>query len=195
MPLDQVENFVEVNVAGDHNSTETTISLQTGEASNLPDPANGEYNLVWFNSTNFSRPSDDDDVEIVRVTGRDTNNDTITVQRGQENTSAVAHDTSNSDYVMILAYTAKTVEDIDQANFETNSLTVANTNIGLGGSGTPEADNLAGNNGTSGQVLQTDGSTASWVSLIDGGGKVFVQDTEPTATEVGDVWIASGGDL
>lgn len=76
-----------------------------------------------------------------------------------------------------------------------NSLTVANTTIGLGDSGTPEADNLEGNNGSSGQVLQTDGSTASWVSLIDGGGKVFVQDTEPNATEVGDVWIASGGDL
>jgi len=53
MPLDQVENFVEVNVEGSHNDTETTISLQTGEASTLPDPANGEYNLVWFNSTNF----------------------------------------------------------------------------------------------------------------------------------------------
>jgi len=132
MPLDQVENFVEVNVAGDHNSTETTISLQSGEASNLPDPANGEYNLVWFNPTNFSRPSDDANVEIVRVTARDTNNDTITVQRGQENTTAVAHNISNSDYVMILAYTAKTVEDIDAANFETNSLTVAGNSVTLG---------------------------------------------------------------
>jgi len=134
MALDQVENFVEVNVAGDHSDTETTISLQTGEASNLPDPANGEYNLVWFNSTNFSRPSDDDEVEIVRVTARDTNNDTITVQRGQENTTAVAHDTSNSDYVMILAYTAKTVEDIDAANFSTNSVTIAGNNVTLGSS-------------------------------------------------------------
>lgn len=134
MPLDQVENFVEVNVAGDHNDTETTISLQNGEASNLPDPSNGEYNLVWFNSTNFSRPSDDDEVEIVRVTARDTNNDTITVQRGQENTTAVAHNTSNSDYVMILAYTAKTVEDIDAANFSTNSVSVAGNNVTLGSS-------------------------------------------------------------
>jgi len=132
MPLDQVENFVEVNVAGSHNDSETTISLQSGEASTLPDPSNGEYNLVWFNSTNFSRPSDDDDVEIVRVTGRDTNNDTITVQRGQENTSAVAHDTSNSDYVMILAQTAKMIEDVDAANFETNSVTVAGNSVTLG---------------------------------------------------------------
>jgi len=67
MPLDQVENFVEVNVAGTHSSTETTISLQSGEASNLPDPSGGEFNLVWFDSTNFSRPSEDSEVEIVRV--------------------------------------------------------------------------------------------------------------------------------
>jgi hypothetical protein len=230
MPLDQVENFVEVNVSGDHSSTETTISLQSGEASNLPDPASGEFNLVWFDSTNFSRPSEDNSVEVVRVTGRDTTNDTITVLRGQENTTAVAHDTTNSDYVMILAQTAKMIEDVDAADFSTNtvtvagnsvalgsstainhsdlsnigtgdhhtrysdeeaqdavggilnadfsyddagnsialasnSLTVANTTIGLGGSGTPEADNLAGNNGSSGQVLQTDGSNASWTDL------------------------------
>jgi len=165
MPLDQVENFVEVNVSGTHSSTETTISLQSGEASNLPDPSSGEFNLVWFDSTNFSRPSEDNSVEIVRVTGRDTNNDTITVLRGQENTTAVAHDTTNSDYVMILAQTAKMIEDVDSANFSTNSLTVANTTIGLGGSGTIEADNLEGNNGSSGQVLQTDGSDVDWVSL------------------------------
>jgi len=164
MPLDQVENFVEVNVAGTHSSTETTISLQSGEASNLPDPSGGEFNLVWFDSTNFSRPSEDNSVEIVRVTGRDTTNDTITVQRGQEDTSAVAHDTSDAVYQLILSPTSKVIKDVDAANFETNSLTVANTTIGLGGSGTPEADNFAGNNGTSGQVLQTDGSNLSYVT-------------------------------
>jgi len=170
MPLDQVENFVEVNVSGTHSSTETTISLQSGEASNLPDPSSGEYNLVWFDSTNFSRPSEDSEVEIVRVTGRDTTNDTITVLRGQENTTAVNHDTANSDYVLILAQTAKMIEDVDAADFSTNSLTVANTNISLGGSGTPEADNLAGNNGTNGQVLKTNGSKTFFDTLDTGAG-------------------------
>jgi len=134
MPLDQVENFVEVNVSGTHSSTETIISLQSGEASNLPDPASGEFNLVWFDSTNFSRPSEDNSVEIVRVTGRDITNDTITVLRGQENTTAVAHDTSNSDYVMILAQTAKMIEDVDAADFSTNTVTVAGNSVALGSS-------------------------------------------------------------
>jgi len=156
MPLDQVENFVEVNVSGDHSSTETTISLESGEASNLPDPSSGEFNLVWFDSTNFSRPSEDNNVEIVRVTGQDTNNDTITVLRGQENTTAVAHDTSNSDYVMILAYTAKTVEDIDAANFSTNSLTVAGNSVTLGSSTAVDHSDLSNINSGDHHVRYTD---------------------------------------
>lgn len=63
------------------------------------------------------------------------------------------------------------------------TLNVDETNI--------EADNLAGSNGNAGQVLQTDGSTASWTSLIDGGGKVFVQNSQPTATQTDDVWIGT----
>ena len=100
-----------------------------------------------------------------------------------------------------------------------------------------DAAELAGDLGTSGQVLQTDGGAASWQTIqtgssvsnngtevegspddinfgqgveassdgdgsasvvqnvVEGGGKVFVQDTEPSATQVGDVWIASGGDV
>lgn len=169
MPLDQVQNFVEVSVEGTHTSSDTTIQLGAGEASNVPDPVNGEYNLVWFDDTNYVKPGNDPEVEIVRVTARDTANDTITVQRGQENTSAVAHDTSGANYIMLLSPTAKMLEDVDAANFSTNSVTVANTTISLGGSGTPEADNLGGANGTAGQVLQSDGTNANWADL--GGGE------------------------
>lgn len=160
MPLDQVENFVEVNVAGTHSSTETTISLQSGEASNLPDPSGGEFNLVWFDSTNFSRPSEDSEVEIVRVTGRDTNNDTITVLRGQENTTAVAHDTTNSDYVLILAQTAKMIKDVDAANFSTNSVTVAGNSVALGSSTAVEYIDL-NDTGSSFPIPNTDLSNSS----------------------------------
>jgi hypothetical protein len=165
MALDQTQNFVEVDIVGTYTSTDTTISLESGGASEVPDPVNGEYNLVWFDALNNAKPSFDPEVEIVRVTGRDTGNDTLTVQRGRENTSAVSHDASDADYKFLLTPTSKLISDIDSANFSTNSLTVANTTIGLGGSGTPEADNLGGNNGSSGQVLQTDGSNASWTDL------------------------------
>ena len=40
-----------------------------------------------------------------------------------------------------------------------------------------------------------DGTASVVQSVIEGGSKVFVQDDEPSATEVGDVWIASGGEL
>jgi len=168
MALDQTQNFVEVDIVGTYTSTDTTISLESGGASEVPDPANGEYNLVWFDALNNAKPSFDPEVEIVRVTGRDTGNDTLTVQRGRENTSAVAHDTSNADYKFLLTPTSKMISDIDNANFTTNSLTVANTSIALGGTGTPEADNLAGNNGTSGQFLQTDGTNLSFADITGG---------------------------
>jgi len=56
-----------------------------------------------------------------------------------------------------------------------NSLTVANSNISLGGSGTPEVDNLKGNNGTNGQFLRTDGTNLSFESIT-------VEDTVTTSS-------------
>jgi hypothetical protein len=165
MALDQTQNFVEVDITGTYTNSDTTISLESGGSSEVPDPANGEYNLVWFDAKNNAKPSFDPEVEIVRVIGRDTNNDTLTVSRGQENTSAVAHDTSDADYKFLLTPTSKLVDDIDSANFSTNSLTVANTSISLGGTGTPEVDNLNGNNGTAGQFLQTNGTNLSFASV------------------------------
>lgn len=165
MALDQTQNFVEVDITGTYTSTDTTISLESGGASEVPDPANGEYNLVWFDAENNAKPSFDPEVEIVRVTGRDTGNDTLTVQRGQENTSAVAHDTSNADYKFLLTPTSKMISDIDNANFSTNTVTVANTNIALGGSGNPDVTNFDGSSGSSGQFLQTDGSSLSFASV------------------------------
>ncbi len=141
MALDQTANFVRVTVSGTHTDTDTTIQLENGEASELPDPANGEYNLVWWNDTEASRPSADPNVEIVRVTGRDTTNDTITVERGQEDTTAVAHDVSGDTYRMLLGATAKMFADIN------------------------DVTNLSGSAGSSGQFLQTDGTNLSFASI------------------------------
>ncbi len=188
MPLDQVENFVEVNVAGNHSSTENTISLQSGEASNLPDPSGGEFNLVWFDSTNFSRPSEDSEVEIVRVTGRDTTNDTITVLRGQENTTAVSHDTTNSDYVLILAQTAKMIKDVDAADFSTNSLTVAGNSVSLGSSTAVDYIDL-NDTGSSFPIPNTDLSNSS-VSIAGNsvalGGSTVVNHSDLSNIGTGD---------
>jgi len=146
--IDQRSNFINVAVAGTHTDTATTISLESGEASELPDPANGEYNLVWFNEEE-NTPDQDSNVEIVRVTAVDTSNDEITVARGQEGTTAVAHD-STPNYRMILSATAKTFSDIDTgfvavdgSNQLTNYWSVGNefrdvSALGIGG--TPSDD-------------------------------------------------------
>jgi len=141
MAIDQTANFVRINVAGTHTDTDTTIQLETGEASELPDPADGEYNLTWWNDTFADHPSDDDNVEIVRVTGVDTGNDTITVQRGREDTTAVAHDNSQAQYRMVLSATAGLFDQFE------------------------DVTNLDGSGGTSGQFLQTDGTNLSFVSI------------------------------
>lgn len=74
-------------------------------------------------------------------------------------------------------HTSGGLNTIPNSGLTNSSLTVGSTSISLGGSGTPEADNLAGNNGTNGQVLQTDGSSASW-STISSGASVSDDGTE-----------------
>lgn len=112
MSLDPTQNFTIVEVSGTHSDTDTSVSLVSGEGSKLPDPSTeGEYNLVWWDSANYSSPAADPNVEIIRVTGIST--DTLTVSRGQENTSASTKNTSDGEYVMALTLTAKTIQDID----------------------------------------------------------------------------------
>jgi hypothetical protein len=118
MSLDQVENFVRVSVAGTHDSGASTVALESGEASELPPVTDGKYNLVWFDASGFAQPDADPNVEIVRVNSINTNNDTISVTRGLENTSATAKDTG-TNYELLLTPTAKIIEDIDANKLDT----------------------------------------------------------------------------
>jgi len=107
MVLDQTANFVRGTVSASIASGDTTISVT--DASIYPDPANGDYNLVLWD-TNQGRPDQDSAVEIVRVTGRDTGTDTLTVTRGQEGTSAASHPDSSA---LLLDATDKLLSDVD----------------------------------------------------------------------------------
>ena len=62
--LDSVANFIKLTVSTGYGSTDTSIVLQSGQGSLLPAPP---FNLVWFDSTDYTDPSLDPDVEIVRV--------------------------------------------------------------------------------------------------------------------------------
>jgi len=128
MPLDPAANFIRGTTDSAVSSTDTTISV--ADASIFPDPTSGgEYNLVCWDADTHPRPDQDSDVEIVRVTGRDTTTDDLTVARGQEGTSNGSHP---SGAALQLSPTAKMFGDID-AEFDafwdsTNSELTADVN-------------------------------------------------------------------
>jgi hypothetical protein len=104
--LDLVTNFARVTVLAGHTNSDTSIALQSGNGALLPVVP---FNVVWWNSTDYTDPSLDPNVEIVRVTagGGGGGGDTLTVTRGQEGTAATAKNTSGKTYQMVRAFTAK----------------------------------------------------------------------------------------
>ena len=109
MPADNVKNFCKVEVSGYYGTSETSITLKIGEGTKLPTPP---FNLVWWNATDYQDPTDDPYREIVRVSA--VNGDTLTVSRGQENTSAQPHNISGKLYKMMRALTAKDFDDLQK---------------------------------------------------------------------------------
>ena len=129
MALDPVKNFAKVTVSIGYDASATSIALTAGHGARLPAPStDGSFNLVWWNVTDYSDPTDDPNVEIVRCTARST--DTLTVTRAQESTSASTKNTSSKTYKMILAPTAKTITDITSGTetFSNKTINTADTN-------------------------------------------------------------------
>jgi hypothetical protein len=111
MTLDAVANFIKLLVSQGYDESATSIVLSAG-GSSLP---SAPFNLVYWNITDFADPSDDPNVEIVRVTAVSGN--TLTVERGQEGTVASTKNTPGKTYRMILGITAKMITDI-QGNLQ-----------------------------------------------------------------------------
>ncbi|NOR85059.1 hypothetical protein GQ473_02990 [archaeon] len=108
--VDQVANLKKVTVSTGYNNTATSIVLATGQGAELPDPSGDNYNLVWWDSTNYNDPADDPNMEIVRVTAK--SSDTLTVTRNQESSGASNKNNADATYKMILGVTAKTITDL-----------------------------------------------------------------------------------
>ncbi len=108
MSLDPILNFAKGEVSIGYDDTATSIVLSSGDGANFP--SSFSYNVVWWNFTDFPDPSDDPNVEIVRVTAR--TSDTLTVTRAQEGTAATTKNTGGKTYKMILAFTKKTYDEI-----------------------------------------------------------------------------------
>ena len=99
MPLDSAKNFAKVTVTSGYAAGVTSIVVSDG--TRLP---SAPFNAVWWNSTDYPDPSDDPDVEVVRVTVVATN--TLTVTRAQEGTSDSAKNISAKTYKLVAGLTA-----------------------------------------------------------------------------------------
>lgn len=99
--FDVAKNFAKGTVSTGYTNTDTTIVMTTGHGAHF---SNAPFNVVWWNSTDFPDPSDDPNVEIVRVVVVST--DTFTVIRAQEGTTASTKNTSGKTYKMIAGVTA-----------------------------------------------------------------------------------------
>ena len=112
--MDAVKNFGVVTLSAGYDAAATSILLSAGHGAKLPDPVvDGEYNLVWFDTANYTNPAEDPNVEIIRVTGPAGTGDTKTILRAQEGTVASNKNTAAATYTMVLGTTAKTITDIE----------------------------------------------------------------------------------
>ncbi len=106
MTLDPVANFIKLTVSQGYDAAATIIVLFSG-GSSLPAPS---FNATYWNSTDFPDPSNDPNVEIVRVTAVSGN--TLTITRAQEGTTATTKNTAGKTYQLMLGITAKMIADI-----------------------------------------------------------------------------------
>jgi hypothetical protein len=109
--FDAVKNFGKVTVSVGYTNLDTVIVLISGDGARLPSPSvDGQFNLTWWNSTDYPDPADDPNREIVRTTTRA--GDILTVTRAQEGILASNKNLQGKTYKMILALTAKLIPDI-----------------------------------------------------------------------------------
>ena len=110
--MGSVKNLVKVMVSTGYDDDDTEIVLNAGDGAKLPDPP---FNMVWWNATDYADPSEDPNVEIVRVTAVAT--DTLTITRGEESIAATTKNTADKVYRMILTVTKKTIDDLIASMF------------------------------------------------------------------------------
>jgi len=113
-PFDRVKDFAIGRLAsGGIDNVTTSIPLLAGNGANFLSFPGNPYNCVIWNETDYASPDDDPNKEWVRVTGLSV--DTLTATRGQQGTSAVAHNTAGKSYAIALDYSTKMSNDITGA--------------------------------------------------------------------------------
>jgi hypothetical protein len=161
MSLYPANNLSKVIVSTGYNSSATSIVLSSGQGALLPSIT--PYNLTWYDSTLYSDPSDDPNVEIVQATGIST--DTLTITRAAESVqgrtpTAYNHNTAGHVYKMLLALTVAQLNNI--------------ANLIVGYRTTYQQFTTAGSD-TSFVLTPPGSTTASGVQLLFIGGQQFAQ--------------------
>src|ERR1039457_7207618 len=175
MALDAAVNFAKSALASGITSGAGSLTLVTGGGAKF---AVVPWNGVIYNSTDYSDPSDDPAVEIVRCTVIST--DTLTITRGQESTSAANHNTAGKTYTLVAGPTAKLLTDIlgisiTGKSAATDALNSATTAVNVAAATAPSAN----------QVLTATGSTAAtWQGPQVSSVKTCYVQLEPNFTTV-----------
>lgn len=126
MFFDAHKNFCKVLVSQGYNASATGIILSSGDGAKCPAVP---FNLTWYDSTVYDDPADDPNVERVRVTA--ITSDTLTVTRGVDGTTAKTHNTTDSQYVLVLAVGVSELEAIEAAT-ASGGLSVQRFRLGPG---------------------------------------------------------------
>jgi|GEM_PF-3431105 len=194
MTYDPIKNNVIVSVSGLYNASAVTITLVSGERAKLLDPAtHGEYNLGWFNITDYASPHEDPYVEYVRVKSFSATPDVITIQRpsisnnyndeGTENVPTTKNITGK-EYAMGMFVTKKILQDIidDKADLVSPSFTTPDLGVAT-------ADSINGvdiNSSISGFDIEKAGESKLSVIegevIIQGGGSFTYEFPEKNGT-------------
>ena len=95
-----------INQVGGINSTD--LSVIVTDASELPD--SGDFLLTIWDKVNFPDPCDDTNAEIVKVTAVSGN--TLTIERGQEDTVGKVHANAQAVEMLITAGTLEEIENM-----------------------------------------------------------------------------------
>lgn len=129
------QNSVEVTLAaGGIDASQTTLPLASGEGVKVASTSGSTYKFpgIIYDSR-YAAPHLDPNREIVLVTGCDGSSDTIaTIARGQEGTSAVAHNSAGVTYKCQFGFTKDMFDTL-----ATSSVAAMQSNLNKGGSFSP----------------------------------------------------------
>lgn len=194
MTYDPIKNNVIVSVSGLYNASAVTITLVSGERAKLPNPATlGEYNLGWFNITDYASPHEDPYVEYVRVKSFSATPDVITIQRpssvnnyndeGSENVPTTKNITGK-EYALGMFITKKILQDIidDKADLVSPSFTTPD----LGDATSDSINGVKINSAINGFEIEKAGESKMKViegeMIIQGGGSFTYEFPEKNGT-------------